>query len=245
MGIFKLLVCYVFVMGNKYITIQIPENFVKELIDVLVVRPELGYSSRSEVVKDAVRALYGKYLGFMGGGTPGGTGGPKETSLRSRSQKDRKTLKVVLARLSKNEKIEYISQIPQEPLSKFEKGLIKGSFENREFGKPYVYLLENLGGINYCLKVEQKKTTGKPVAILLSILMEEKFIPQLEFKAIGLLTDFIQTIIANGWAPLMVSPKSEISDEEGNKAKNLEDRIQFWLEGMEQELNTFMNAVLK
>ena len=75
--------------------------------------------------------------------------------------------------------------------------------------------------------------------------MEEKFIPQLEFKAIGLLTDFIQTIIANGWAPLMVSPKSEISDEEVNKAKNLEDRIQFWLEGMEQELNTFMTAVLK
>lgn len=38
-----------------YITVQLPSDFVIEMIDPMVKKKKLGYSSRAEVVKEAVR----------------------------------------------------------------------------------------------------------------------------------------------------------------------------------------------
>jgi Arc/MetJ-type ribon-helix-helix transcriptional regulator len=48
-----------------YITVQLPKDFAIQMIDALVEQPGLGYSSRSEVVKDAIRDLYLKLSGFI------------------------------------------------------------------------------------------------------------------------------------------------------------------------------------
>lgn len=40
---------------GKYITIQLPAEFVETVIDPVVAIPELGYSSRAELIKSAVR----------------------------------------------------------------------------------------------------------------------------------------------------------------------------------------------
>ena len=48
-------------MGKKevYVTIKLPKNLVEELLDPLV--GAHGYSSRTEVIKDALRRLSEKY----------------------------------------------------------------------------------------------------------------------------------------------------------------------------------------
>jgi len=49
---------------GKYITIQLPEDFVLELIEPLLKNTKLGFSSRAEVVKEGVRVVYDKYIGW-------------------------------------------------------------------------------------------------------------------------------------------------------------------------------------
>lgn len=49
---------------GKYITIQLPEEFVEGFIDPILNMAKLGYSSRAEVVKDGVKMLYDKYIGW-------------------------------------------------------------------------------------------------------------------------------------------------------------------------------------
>jgi len=48
---------------GKYKTIRLPSEFTKK-IDEMVEKRELGYSSRADVVKDGVRLIYNKYIGF-------------------------------------------------------------------------------------------------------------------------------------------------------------------------------------
>lgn len=49
---------------GKYITIQLPEEFVKEMIEPLLSDLKYGFSSRAEIVKEGVRLVYGKYFGW-------------------------------------------------------------------------------------------------------------------------------------------------------------------------------------
>lgn len=49
---------------GKYITIQLPEEFVKEMIEPMLSNLKFGFSSRAEVVKEGVRLAYGKYIGW-------------------------------------------------------------------------------------------------------------------------------------------------------------------------------------
>ena len=49
---------------GKYITIQLPEDFVFELIEPLLKNTKLGFSSRAEVVKEGIRLVYEKYIGW-------------------------------------------------------------------------------------------------------------------------------------------------------------------------------------
>ena len=46
-------------MANEYVTIKLPCNIVNEVLDPLV--GNHGYSSRAEVLKDALRRLSEKY----------------------------------------------------------------------------------------------------------------------------------------------------------------------------------------
>jgi Arc/MetJ-type ribon-helix-helix transcriptional regulator len=46
-----------FKTGNKYITIKIPEGLTK-LIDEMISAKNSTYTSRTDVIKDAVRLLY-------------------------------------------------------------------------------------------------------------------------------------------------------------------------------------------
>ena len=52
---------------GKYITIQLPEEFVKEMIEPILSNLKLGFSSRAEVVKEGVRLVYDKYIGWKQG----------------------------------------------------------------------------------------------------------------------------------------------------------------------------------
>ena len=49
---------------GKYITVQLPEEFVKEMIEPLLTDLKFGFSSRAEVVKEGVRIVFGKYIGW-------------------------------------------------------------------------------------------------------------------------------------------------------------------------------------
>jgi len=47
-------------MSEGYDSISLPKSFVKK-IDELVAKPELGYSSRAEFIKEAVRKQFKEY----------------------------------------------------------------------------------------------------------------------------------------------------------------------------------------
>ncbi|UYP46496.1 hypothetical protein NEF87_002781 [Candidatus Lokiarchaeum ossiferum] len=42
---------------GKFASISLPEPFVEEYIDKILENPKFGYSSRAEVIKEAVRKL--------------------------------------------------------------------------------------------------------------------------------------------------------------------------------------------
>lgn len=46
-------------MGTKYVTVKLPRDIIDDVLDPLVGKH--GYSSRTEVVKDALRKLHEKY----------------------------------------------------------------------------------------------------------------------------------------------------------------------------------------
>lgn len=46
-------------MGNDYITVSLPASMIKK-IDKVIEKTELGYKSRPEFVKDAVRRRFGE-----------------------------------------------------------------------------------------------------------------------------------------------------------------------------------------
>ena len=49
---------------GKYVTIQLPADLVSELIEPLMEKTKLGFSSRAEVVKASIRLLYEKHIGW-------------------------------------------------------------------------------------------------------------------------------------------------------------------------------------
>ena len=54
-------------MGNDYITVSLPASMIKK-IDEVIKNAELGYKSRPEFVKDAVRRRFGELgISFLDG----------------------------------------------------------------------------------------------------------------------------------------------------------------------------------
>ena len=152
----------------RYITIQLPESFVREWIDALVKVPDLGYSSRAEVVKDAVRTLYQRYIGFQP--TPAPTI-QNETPPSFEQDKEFQKTRVVLSWIRSKDNISNVYLYPADPLSHQEQDLLQRSAQELTEEGLSGELQEDFSTINYYFEVKMMQSSATNMRLLVTVFL--------------------------------------------------------------------------